>query len=324
MSLLRRLAFLLTLLSLLGLAGAAHATNAGEVIGEAEYWQLVAESQQTVRELGKADAGQAAARLAPLAARWQAVEAVQFENGQQMRVDNSAWATLMRTNPVPLEQLDGLLTALLAERETLQPAGPDSSQALRLLQEVLARDEFQWRSQTPSWLQNLWDRLMAWLDHLFGNSDTVTITIDGGGLDVLTIIAFTLIFLLLAYTLRGLFADLVSESTLETEAAHDEPLSARTALNRADTLSRQGDYRSAVRYLYLSALLILDERGLLYYDRTKTNREYLRQVAGNPAIAGLLREVIHVFDRVWYGFQPMDEATYQRYAAQVRELEQLP
>ncbi|MFO7583454.1 MAG: DUF4129 domain-containing protein, partial [Anaerolineales bacterium] len=120
-----------------------------------------------------------------------------------------------------------------------------------------------------------------------------------------------------------MFSDFISEAALEANGQHDAPLNARQALKQADSFSQVGDYRTAVRYLYLSALLILDERGLLYYDRTKTNREYLRQVAGNERVAGLLREVISVFDRAWYGFQPLDEESYQRYAARVRELENL-
>ena len=39
-----------------------------------------------------------------------------------------------------------------------------------------------------------------------------------------------------------------------------------------------------------------------------------------PRLASLLREVVEVFDRVWYGYQPLDETTYQQYAAQVAEL----
>ena len=94
------------------------------------------------------------------------------------------------------------------------------------------------------------------------------------------------------------------------------------ALKRAQNLSGAGDYRTAVRYLYLSSLLLLDERGLLRYNRSQTNREYLRSVAHLPKFAAILREVIDVFDRVWYGYQTLDEATYTQYAARVAELRQ--
>jgi hypothetical protein len=82
----------------------------------------------------------------------------------------------------------------------------------------------------------------------------------------------------------------------------------------------QGDYRNAIRYLYLSYLLVLDEQGVMRYDRSRTNREYLRSVSSRPELAKPLRDVIDVFDRVWYGFETVDETTYKSYVAHVEEL----
>ncbi len=83
------------------------------------------------------------------------------------------------------------------------------------------------------------------------------------------------------------------------------------------------DYRAAIRYLYLSSLLTLDERGLIRYDRTLTNREHLRQVADNQPLFDLLRPIVNVFDRVWYGFAPVDAALYQDFRQNVERLTQL-
>ncbi|HEX6033595.1 MAG TPA: DUF4129 domain-containing protein, partial [Anaerolineales bacterium] len=99
-----------------------------------------------------------------------------------------------------------------------------------------------------------------------------------------------------------------------------EALTSTGALKRAETLSMQGDYRNAIRYLYLSSLLVLDEQGLLRYDRSRTNREYLRSVSSKPELAKPLHDVIDVFDRVWYGFEKVDEQTYQSYVRHVDEL----
>jgi hypothetical protein len=72
--------------------------------------------------------------------------------------------------------------------------------------------------------------------------------------------------------------------------------------------------------LYLSSLLVLDEQGLLRYDRSRTNREYLRSISSRPELAKPLRDVIDVFDRVWYGFEAVDEDTYKTYVEHVQEL----
>ena len=83
---------------------------------------------------------------------------------------------------------------------------------------------------------------------------------------------------------------------------------------------RAGDYRNAVRYLYLSSLLLLDEQGMLRYDRSRTNREVLRSVSSKPELAVPLHDVIDVFDRVWYGFEALDDKTYQTYVERVDDL----
>ncbi len=117
--------------------------------------------------------------------------------------------------------------------------------------------------------------------------------------------------------------DFVVESELgDGDGSADELLTAETALKKAQTLSTGGDYRMAVRYLYLSTLLILEERGLFRYDRSKTNREYLRSVRERPELAETLRDVVDVFDRVWYGFQPLSQSDYSQYQTRVEALQQ--
>jgi hypothetical protein len=136
-------------------------------------------------------------------------------------------------------------------------------------------------------------------------------------------LAVILLVLILAYIFRGLFADMITDAHLTGDGnSGDEILTAEAAFQRAQTLSRGGEYRSAVRYLYLSSLLLLDERGLLRYDRTRTNREYLRTVSDSPELVQPLTEVIEVFDNVWYGYHELDEASFKHYSDRVEELKE--
>ena len=121
------------------------------------------------------------------------------------------------------------------------------------------------------------------------------------------------------YWLREVRHQFSSDSDLADVDDNGDMISADVAFNQAQSLADNNDYRQAVRFLYLSTLLSLDEQGLLRYDRSKTNREYLRSVRGSK-LAPTLQSVIDVFDRVWYGFQPIDAATYDRYAVAVRQL----
>lgn len=87
----------------------------------------------------------------------------------------------------------------------------------------------------------------------------------------------------------------------------------KAALARAETAEASSDFRGALRYLYLSAILHLQERGMLPYDKSLTNREYLRQEQVSTDLQTVLGAVITVFDEVWYGYKPCDAKTLASY-----------
>ena len=136
-------------------------------------------------------------------------------------------------------------------------------------------------------------------------------------------LSVAILILVLIYAVRSIFADFISEANLnENGNGFDKALTSDSAFERAQSLSRDGEYRSAVRYLYLSCLLLLDERGLLRYDHSKTNREVLRSVSDSPELAGPLQDVVEVFDNVWYGYHTLDEESFRHYSERVEELKE--
>ena len=68
---------------------------------------------------------------------------------------------------------------------------------------------------------------------------------------------------------------------------------------------------------------MLDERGVIHYDSSLTNREHLRHIKDKPQIYDVLRQVINAFEEVWYGYLPVNEAYYQRFRQQVDELKRM-
>ena len=61
-------------------------------------------------------------------------------------------------------------------------------------------------------------------------------------------------------------------------------------------------------------------------ETTLTGREFLDQVAGSVAKTGLheaLVPVVELFDRVWYGFIPLDDRGYAAYVRQVERVRQV-
>ena len=202
-------------------------------------------------------------------------------------------------------------------------AAPNDQTATRLAQldAVFARHEF----NTP---QSLWQRFIRWLrSHL----PDVEISPGGGenGGAVTNVIIWTiagvgvlLLIFLLSYWLQGLLGSFVSDFEARRRAADGEemPLTATAARAQASASAQAGNYRQAVRQLYLSALLALEEQNLIRYDRSLTNREVLAQVRSQPGIQHHLQPVVETFDDVWYGIHEPDQATFDGYAREVDQL----
>jgi hypothetical protein len=319
----------LLVLAVLVLSAAGRVWAAGQVNAEisiTQYWELVDQSRQTSAGLKGQSAEKGRAGLDNLALQWEVVKQVRLENGEGIPLDNSFIVTALRAEVPDPDRLTEMFDALLAARRDY-PAAQFTAKDIQPLNEILVRPEFQWKEQAPNpindWFQKLVNRFFAWLDKLFPNREVTAQVGSGPGWSLASTLAVILLALILAYVFRGLFADLITDARLNGDGdSGDEILTADAAFQRAQSLSRGGEYRSAVRYLYLSSLLLLDERGLLRYDRTRTNREYLRTISDSPELAQPLTEVIEVFDNVWYGYHELDESSFKHYSNLVEELKE--
>jgi len=82
--------------------------------------------------------------------------------------------------------------------------------------------------------------------------------------------------------------------------------------DQAETLTQQGDYRGASRAWYLSLVFWLDQQKLVNYQPTRTNREYLVDLGDQPQFYQPLRQLISIYEQLWYGKQPGDAKDVDR------------
>ena len=290
-------------------------------IDEEGYWKLVQDSHDIVKRLDGLAEDEINQTLAGLASQWEAIVEVEV-NGQVTPVNNEYLVQLMQSEQPDLEKIEGFLASLLRAHQS-SPRDLFSSAELDPLHNILSRPEFTWPEPAPNpvneWFQQIWNTINRWLNDILGDR-----SIDFSlGQNWLTVIATIFLAAVFYFVYRTLFIDFTRETRLNGEnGGENEPITSETAFEKAQRLSRDGDYRSAVRYLYLSALLIMDERGVLRYDRSKTNREYLRSVSGSPELAEPLGDVIDVFDNVWYGYHSLEEDTFKLYSDRVEELKE--
>jgi hypothetical protein len=292
----------------------------GTPITAEAYWDLVRSTQQTVAQLKSQSGAGVPQKLGSLASQWDQVSAVEMPDGTVLPIHSAYLTKELRTDPPNLDQLEKSLDNLLKAHEEY-PQKVFTPGDLDPLKKILARPEFQWDEgqavEAPGWLNRIFDAIASFTDRIvFALANMIV-----QARTLFIVVGSVLFALILFYISRLLSRSLAGNAQLAEEDVEGEGIvTSKGALQRAQALSMQGDYRNAVRFLYLSSLLVLDEEGLLRYDRSRTNREVLRSVSSRPELADPLREVIEVFDRVWYGFEPVDEQTYQSYLEHVDDL----
>ncbi len=257
--------------------------------------------------------------LEQVAASLTSTEHVRAADGSNIPVDNR-WLSEALQSPDPdFAQIAARLGALVDAVDQPPPSAPDDAQ--QRLREILSRPPFATEERRQaSWLSRLLDWLLDWLERLFNPAARAGAS-TGSLFNWLIVAVFSVLLLaVLIYLFLNVRRALSSEA--QAAPAHDPEanLTASTALQQASTLARGGDYRTAVRYLYLSSLLWLDERGLLRYDRALTNREYLEHLRDNPELQARLTPIVDTFDRVWYGHVTLDAEGFQVYQQQVEAL----
>jgi Domain of unknown function (DUF4129) len=249
-----------------------------------------------------------------------ATRSVRLPGGQSIAVDNGWLREALKGDDPDLQAIAGRLGAILdALSQPDSSAPPDARERLK---QILDNPPFKQSEPDPnagSWWRDFWDWVGRVLEALLRPVGTATRPAGQVFGWVILAIGGLLLAAVIGYLLLGLRRNMAAEA----RAADNDPeagLTARTALDQAGEIARGGDYRAAMRYLYLSALLWLDERDLLRYDRALTNREHLDRLRDNAALRERLRPVVETFDQVWYGHTPLDAESFAAYRAQVEAL----
>lgn len=97
------------------------------------------------------------------------------------------------------------------------------------------------------------------------------------------------------------------------ESSMDGRLTERAAIIKSNAAAASHNFRDALRFLYVSAILHLHEKGILVYDKSLTNLENLQSLQMHAELQDALRPAVQVFDDVWYGCKPCDADTIGNY-----------
>lgn len=74
---------------------------------------------------------------------------------------------------------------------------------------------------------------------------------------------------------------------------------------------KDNNYRLATRYLYLKSLKLLTNKNIIEWHYDKTNSDYINEIT-NENTKNIFKRISYIYDYVWYGEFPIDEAIYEK------------
>lgn len=174
-----------------------------------------------------------------------------------------------------------------------------------------ALKDFQYENE-PIEQQSLWDRFWTWFWHMY---DEIMSTESGRT-------TMNIIYVLLALSAVGffvfrvmrmnkvaLFVTNVPNSTaysLEEENIHQ--ISFEEAIRDATS---NGNYRLAIRLLYLQNLKLLADKNLIAWLPGKTNADYKKELK-STGIGDSFSNITGIFEVAWYGHREIEKDDYEK------------
>lgn len=229
------------------------------------------------------------------------------------------------------------LSSIAYKLEELEQAGEAESRTKdedkQKLGEILRRDEYQKPQQKDeSLFQRLLREFLEWLESLFPKPVEPSQSFAGLGtigrvLEIVLYAGLIGLLLFLVYKLVRLFFPALSRKRKAKKKKDRVILGERLAENEtasdlfgeAERLARQGDLRAAIRKGYIALLCDLSDRRVIGLARSKTNRDYLRDVRNRSDLYPRMQLVTDTFERHWYGGQESAESDWSHFRDQYQD-----
>ncbi|MDZ4858553.1 MAG: DUF4129 domain-containing protein [Candidatus Hydrogenedentes bacterium] len=220
------------------------------------------------------------------------------------------------------DQLDEAISQTLEQREYAwrfpkqipDDAFEDNFLSL-FLQSILVSvgEMFKAIGRAIEWFFNLFQGGGSTMDVGFG-WETATrilwIIVLGGVLFALLLIIWRILKQRKIALVQSVATPVVAVPNVEEEDVTADALPEDGWLALARELMERGEYRLAMRALFLATLAVLAHRDLIRIAKYKSNREYLREIERHghsvPEMPPAFAESVNTFERVWYGRHALD------------------
>ena len=179
------------------------------------------------------------------------------------------------------------------------------------LAEYRARAEFNYAQARPEGM-SLWDRFWRW----FWYSWSKLMSRDGFRVGFKVLLYGLSIGILLYVMLRLLGmekARLWLGGQGRGQGIRGEMVEDIHAIDYAQSIAEaesEGRYRDAIRFHFLYSLKTMSDKGVINWNRNKTNVDYARELSTH-ALSGPFAQVRRIYEYAWYGEFDVSEADYR-------------
>ena len=230
-----------------------------------------------------------------------------------------------------LNEIGGRLRALDEQivRAEEMPAGKtDSTDARSKINNILNRSEYREKqdSRVGAFIKEVWRKIRNFLSELYAAFMRLLGKIFGstaqGGwfakLLVIATLAAAVIFIMRMFRQIKPRKKRARKRTILGEEL-DAATTPGDLADAAMAAARAGDFRTAIRKLYISLLYDLAERNVIELEDSATNHEYLARLSRFNSLTAPVGYLTDRFDYCWYGMTASSEEEFSTCLARYKE-----
>lgn len=185
-------------------------------------------------------------------------------------------------------------------------------------------DAFNYEERTPD--KSLWQRFLDWLARKLSqwfdvkDAETSANILKYVGWTLLILVALGTAYLIARILLRREGRWIFAKSA-DSGLRYDEMVGNIERTDFDELIRRalvDNDLRLATRYQYLRLLRELSRRGIIEFDKEKTNSEYAYEIR-EEALRKRFQYLSYLYNYIWYGKFDVDESTYAKTASAFQE-----
>jgi hypothetical protein len=183
--------------------------------------------------------------------------------------------------------------------------------AAAVLAQIVFRQKQAVKKEMPPWIKKILNKLNRGLEKLIERifpdprqapHRRFGVQLTRGIMFAIVVFGLVLLLTMGVSRLRRWYAD-EPETERGNNGEKGMPMTAGELMSEAEALCERGEYRAAIRALFLAFLRKLEQKGFVIYIKNKTNREYMNELRNGNRLNPHIEDFTLQYEEAWYGMK---------------------